>query len=95
MTKYAVDKVLYQIARDTGLEAAFKVDREAFLAGRELDAAEHAALASFDISALFQGGAHPFLIYMAAQRMMGGWSYQFMTDYVAKVAGLKLADIAT
>jgi len=49
----------------------------------------------FDIRALFQGGAHPFMIYMSAQRMMGGWSYQFMTDYVAKIHDLKLVDIKT
>ena len=49
----------------------------------------------FDVRALFQGGAHPFMIYMSAQRMMGGWSYQFMKDYVARIHDLKMVDIKT
>jgi len=95
MSKYAVDKVLWQVARDVSLEQAFKNDRAAFLLGRDLTPTEHTALMEFDIRALFQGGAHPFMIYMSAQRMMGGWSYQFMTDYVAKIHDLKLVDIKT
>ena len=95
MSKYAVDKVLWQIARDPGLEQAFKQDRTAFLEGRDLSESEYESLIAFDIRAMFQAGAHPFLIYMAAQRMMGGWSFQFMKDYVARIADLKLVDIKT
>jgi len=95
MSKYALDKVLWQIARDPNLEHSFKTDREGFLAGRDLTAAEHAALIDFDVRAMFEGGAHPFMIYMSAQRMMGGWSFQFMKDYVAKIQGLKMVDIKT
>jgi len=95
MSKYAVDKVLWQIARDPALEQAFKNDRVAFLAGRDLTGTEHLALMDFDVRALFQGGAHPFMIYMSAQRMMGGWSYQFMKDYVARIHDLKMVDIKT
>jgi hypothetical protein len=95
MTKYAVDKVLWQIARDTKLEEEFKTNRDSFLTGRDLEENEHAALLQWDIRTLFQGGAHPFLIYMASQRMMGGWSFQFMTDYVALIHDLKLVDIKT
>ncbi len=95
MTKYAVDKVLWQIARDTRLEEEFKNNRADFLGGRDLEAGEQAALLAWDIRSLFQGGGHPFLIYMASQRMMGGWSYQFMKDYVALIHDLKLVDIKT
>lgn len=95
MSRYAVDKLLWQIARDPAFEDSFKADREKILAGRDLTPEEHQALTDFDVRALFLGGAHPFMIYMSAQRMMGGWSYQFMIDYVEKLRGLKMVNINT
>jgi hypothetical protein len=95
MSKYAVDKVLWQIARDPAFEEVFKADAAAQLEGRDLEEGERAALLAFNIREMFQGGGHPFLIYMAAQRMRGGWSFQFMTDYVDEIKDLKLVDIRT
>ena len=95
MTKYAVDKVLWQVSRDPAAEERFKHDRAGFLAGRELNGAEHAALLGWDVRTLFVNGAHPFLIYMASIKVSGGWSFQFMSDYVKALEGLSLVDITT
>lgn len=95
MTRYALDKVLWDYAREPGFRAAFDADPAAATAGRELSQAEAAALAARDIRAVFSLGAHPFLVYSFAIAMNGGWSFPFMLDYVAKLDGLVPGDIET
>jgi hypothetical protein len=95
MTRYALDKVLRDYARDDGFRAAFDLDAAAAIATRELDDAERAALASKDIRAIFQCRAHPFLVYGFAIALNRGWSFDMMRDYVARLDGLELGDIET
>jgi hypothetical protein len=95
MTRYALDKVLWEYARDDGFRNAFDADAEAAIAARELDDAERAALASKDIRAIFECRAHPFLIYGFAIALNRGWSFDMMRDYVARLEGLELGDVET
>lgn len=95
MTRYAVDKVLWKAAKDPEFGAAFFADPETNVEGFELDPAERVALVDQDIRALFELGAHPFLIYSFAITKNNGWSNAFMHDYVAKLEGLTLGDIET
>lgn len=95
MTRYAVDKVLWKAAKDPEFGSAFFQDPATSVQGFELDPAEHTALVEQDIRALFQLGAHPFLLYSFAVTKNEGWSNEFMHDYVAKLEGLTLGDIET
>jgi len=95
MTRYALDKVLWEYGRDAVFKAAFDADPNEAIAGRELAAEEQAALSARDIRAIFSLGAHPFLVYSFTIALNGGWSYQLMLDYVEKLKGLELRDIET
>ncbi len=95
MTRYAVDKVLWKVAKDPDFGAAFFEDSAASIQGYELDTAEYDALIGQNIRAMFQLGAHPFLLYSFAIARNGGWSAEFMREYVDDLKGLTLGDIET
>lgn len=95
MTRYALDKVLWDYARDADFRSAFDSDPRTAIAGRELADPEREALASKDIRAVFQRGAHPFLVYGFAIALNRGWSFEMMRDYVARLEGLQPGDIET
>ena len=95
MTRYALDKVLWTYAREPQFKAAFDADPTATIDGRELSDAERDALTARDARAIFALGAHPFLLYSFAIAANGGWSFDLMKDYVAKLEGLALGDIET
>lgn len=95
MTRYALDKVLWTYAREPRFKAAFDADPAAAIEGGELSGAERAALAGRDARAMFELGAHPFLLYSFAIAANGGWSFEMMKDYVAALEGLELRDIET
>ncbi|HEU0043119.1 hypothetical protein [Sphingomonas sp.] len=88
MSRYAVDKVLWQIARDDSACAAFCADRHAFLAERDLTDEERADLFAMDYRALFEAGAHPFLLYTARIRLSNGWTFQLMIDHITAFEGV-------
>lgn len=95
MTRYAVDKALWTYGRDPGFKERLDTDPATALAGYELSDPERTALATRDIRAIFALGAHPFLVYGWAIAANGGWSFEFMKDYVDRLAGLPLGDIET
>jgi hypothetical protein len=95
MTRYALDKALWTYGRDPAYRQAFDADPSGTTASDELDSAEREALVARDIRAIFSLGAHPFLIYSFVIQVNGGWSYQFMLDYVERLKGLQLGDIET
>lgn len=86
MSRYAVNKVLWQVARDEAHAAAYHADPQAFLAGRPLTDEERRQLVKRDARALFAAGAHPFLLYTFTIKVSGGWSFPLMGDYVRAIA---------
>jgi protocatechuate 4,5-dioxygenase alpha chain len=95
MTRYAVDKILWTYGRDPQYRTAFNHDAASVIAQDELEDGERSALVAKDLRAIFSLGAHPFLVYSFAIQLNGGWSYQFMLDYVERLKGLELGDIET
>lgn len=95
MTRYALDKVLWNYAREPQFKTAFDADTAGAIADRELSDDERAALVARDPRVIFELGAHPFLLYSFAIAANGGWSMEMMKDYVARLEGLELRDIET
>ena len=62
MSLYAVDKVMRENIADPAAREAFTANAEAYLAGRDLTAAERTALIARDFTALYRLGGHPFLL---------------------------------
>jgi hypothetical protein len=88
MSRYAVNKALWEVARDDKAAAAYMEAPEPFLAGRPLTAEEHRQLLERDIAGMFAAGAHPFLLYTFAIKMAGGFSFPMMVEYVKALAGI-------
>lgn len=88
MSRYAVNKVLWQVARDEAAAAAFINAPEDFLAGRPLTGDERRRLLDRDIPAMFAAGAHPFLLYTFNIKV-SGFSFQMMIDYVKSLEGIE------
>lgn len=86
MSRYAVNKVLWQVARDDAHAASYLASPETFLADRPLTPEEHRQLRDRDYAALFASGAHPFLLYTFKIKVEGGWSFPLMVDYVKSIA---------
>jgi protocatechuate 4,5-dioxygenase alpha chain len=95
MSRYQVNKVLWDVYRDKGLADAFVNDPAGFLAPRDLTGEEGTALLERDVRRLAAVGAHPFLIYNFALRLAGGFSIPFVLDYVRRLQGIELGDITT
>lgn len=96
MSRYAVNKVLWQIGRNDDLAAEFVARPGEFLAGQTLTAIERRQLADRDLAGLFAAGAHPFLLYTFHLKMSGGWSFPMMVSYVNALEGVAPPlDIAT
>jgi len=88
MSRYAVNKVLWQVARDDELAAAYKSAPEKFLADQGLNAEEHRQLLARDFPAMFAAGAHPFLLFTFRIKISGGWSYPMMVEHVRELADI-------
>jgi protocatechuate 4,5-dioxygenase alpha chain len=90
-----MSRVMWEITRDRDLADRFKADSATVLDGRDLDDDERKALAAADLRALFELGAHPFVLYHFALRLAGGWSVPFMQDYLACLKGLTVGNLET
>jgi hypothetical protein len=88
MSRYAVNKVLWQVARDDAIAAEFKETPEKVLANRGLTEEEHRQLLERDFAALFAAGAHPFLLFTFRIKISGGWSYPMMVEHVKALADI-------
>lgn len=63
---YELNRLLFDLGRDTALASRFKLFPQEVVAGRSLDDAERSALVSVDVSALARLGAHPLLLMQLA-----------------------------
>jgi Aromatic-ring-opening dioxygenase LigAB, LigA subunit len=95
VSHYATSRVMWEITRDRDLAVRFHEDPGVVLDGRDLDERERAALTEHDVRALFELGVHPFIVYHFALRLAGGWSPEFMQDYLGRLAGLAVGDLET
>ncbi len=95
MSRYEVDKVLWDVYRDASQAAAFTAGPDSFFKDRDLTADERTALAGRDLRRLQSSGAHPFLLYNFALRLEGRFSIPFVIGYVEQLRGLTPTDIRT
>lgn len=95
MSKYATNRVLWEVAADRDLAQRLQDDPAAALAGRDLTDQERDALAGADVRSLFQLGVHPFLLYNFALRLNGGFSMEWMASYLEQLKGLEVGDLET
>jgi hypothetical protein len=95
VSRYATNRVLWEVAADRDLAQRLQDDPGAALAGRDLTDRERDALAGADVRSLFQLGVHPFLLYNFALRLNGGFSMEWMASYVEQLKGLEVGDIET
>ncbi|GGM94808.1 hypothetical protein GCM10011609_35330 [Lentzea pudingi] len=95
MSRYEVDKALWDVYRDASAAKQYRRDPVGFLAPRDLSDEEREALAARDVRRLVALGSHPFLTYNFALRLAGGFSMPFVQDYVGQLQGLVVGDITT
>jgi hypothetical protein len=70
MSLYGVQKAMYDLKKDKGLQERFKQDAARALEGRDLTAAERDKLAAGDLAGLYRMGVHPLLL-APYSRLMG------------------------
>ena len=86
MSLYQLQKFLYDINRDPGVQARFHADLQGLLAQYQLTGEEHAALAGGDIGLIYVLGANGQLLMHYAGFLGLSWPQyiQAMRDGVAK-----------
>ena len=89
MSRYAVNKVLWEVARDDAKAEVFKDTPEAFLADRSLTGEEHQQLLERDYAAIFAAGAHPFLLFTFRIKLSGGFSFPMMVEHVRVLSAVE------
>ena len=89
MSRYAVNKALWEVGRDDVKAAIYIEIPEAFLADFSLTQEEHRQLLERDFAAMFAAGAHPFLLYTFRIKLNGGFSFPMMTEHVKALAGIE------
>ncbi len=88
MSRYAVNKALWQVGRDDALAALYMEAPERFLEGRSLTGEEHRQLLTQDYGAMFAAGAHPFLLYTFRLKVSGGWSFPMMAAHIKALSAI-------
>jgi hypothetical protein len=89
MSRYAVNKVLWTVARDDAQAAIYMETPEPFLADFSLTDEEHRQLLERDFGAMFAAGAHPFLLFTFRIKISGGFSFPMMTEHVKALADIE------
>lgn len=95
MSQLGIDSALWGVYTSAENAERFRADPDEYLAAFDLTEQEHAAVAAQDLAALLELGAHPFLMFKMAFRLAGGFSMEFIENYVAQLEGLELRDIVT
>ncbi len=88
MSRYAVNKALWQVGRDEAAAVQYAEAPEVFLAGRSLTPEEYRQLLERDYAAMFAAGAHPFLLYTFRLKVSGGWSFPMMIEHVKALSAI-------
>ena len=89
MSRYAVNKVLWEVSRDDAKAATYMETPDAFLADRGLTDEEHRQLFERDYGGMFADGAHPFLLFTFRIKLSGGFSFPMMTEHVRVLSAIE------
>ena len=95
MSRYELDKALWEWIREPARRTELSTAAESFFAGRDVSDEERRAIEECDIRALYTLGAIPFLVYQFAIGRAGGVNLEFLGSYVARLEGCEPADIST
>ena len=95
MALYEVDNVMRQVNLGSDALEAFSADPAAFLEGRDLNAAERAALIAVDSEALYAMGGHPLLLLNFVQRTTSGDRGSALRAHIDAIKSLGTPDFAT
>jgi hypothetical protein len=69
MSRYGVDKLLREVMVSDDARDKFRADARTFIEGRDLSPVEREAILAGEYPALYDAGAHPFLLNMFAMRL--------------------------
>ena len=89
MSRYAVNKALWEVGRDDAKAASYMDSPEQFLADRGLTGEEHRQLLERDFGGMFAAGAHPFLLFTFRIKLNGGFSFPMMIEHVRALADIE------
>ena len=96
MSRYGVDKLLREVMLSDEARDSFLADPRKYVEGRELSQLEHAAILERDYPALYDAGAHPFLLNIFVIRLLrSGDVFQHIKAYVATLEGHGHPDFST
>jgi hypothetical protein len=82
VSRYGLDKALWLAIRGEEGDA-------------DLTDEERRAFDECDVRSLYEQGAIPFLIYQYALGQAGGFSFEFVGDYVQRLEGVEPVDTVT
>lgn len=88
MSRYAVNKVLWEVARYDAKAAHYIESPGQFLADRGLTGIELNQLLNRDFAGMFADGAHPFLLFTFRIKISGGFSFPMMIEHVRALADI-------
>lgn len=89
MSRYAVNKTLWEVGRDDAKAASYIASPEQFLTDRGLTDEEHRQLLERDFGGMFAAGAHPFLLFTFRIKLNGGFSFPMMIEHVRALADIE------
>ena len=95
MSRYEVNKILRQVAREESAKEAFLKDAESFLEGRDLTEEERKALLAKDYRTLYALGAHSFVLFGFVMRIFPGDRKELEKEYCRTIAPLGRIDYST
>jgi len=96
MSRYGVDKLLREVMVSEEARDAFRADPDKFIEGRELSPLEREAILARDYPALYDAGAHPFLLTIFVTRFAPPTEmFPTMMAYVASLEGHGHPDFST
>ena len=95
MSRYAVNKIMRQVARDELAKEGFLKDPETFLQGRDLTEEERKALIAKDYRTLYALGAHSFVLFGFVMSIFPGNRKELEEEYCRTIAPLGRIDYST
>jgi hypothetical protein len=90
MSISGVQKLLWELARDPGMLAAYRADSAAFISRYNIDAAERAQILAMDVRSLADSGVEPMILMQGWNAIVGPDS---IADYLGRLNGPALTPL--